>query len=361
MEQEDMIPLYKPYMADITGIEDVLYSGQLAYGKYGRDFEDALRKYFNTEYLLVTNSFNTAISVALEALGLKYGDEVIASPMACLASTQPYQSSGMKIQWCDIDSKRGTLDPNELRKMISARTKAIVHNHFCGYPGYINEINQIASEHGIPVIDDGIECFGSEYEGDKIGNCGTSVTVFSLNPVRIPNCIDGGIVIFRDKNIYEKGLLIRDCGIDRTLFRDEFGEINPQYDISIKGYSATMSDINGFIGLKQMRDADILITKQRKNAKYWNAYFEDSSIKPIRIFDSNPNYWVYGILTDNKIETMKYFRKHGFYASGVHYLNNKYTVFGKQERELKGAEDFYNRFLALPCGWWMNGELSIHY
>lgn len=360
MGQKDIIPLYKPYMADISGIETVLYSGKLAYGKYAREFEDRLRAYFGKEYLLVTNSFNTAISVALETLGLKYGDEVIASPMACLASTQPYQSNGMNICWCDIDNRRGTLDPEALKKTISSKTKVIVHNHFCGYPGYINEINGIAREYGIPVIDDGIECFGSEYNNQKIGNCGTSVTVFSLNPVRMPNCIDGGIIIFDDKELYKKSLLIRDCGIDRSKFRDQLGEINPDCDISLKGYSATMSDVNGFIGLKQMDYVDINISKQRENARLWDAVFEASDITPIRGHGINPNYWVYGVLADDKIAVLKRFRKREFYASGVHYLNNKYTVFGTHNNELKGAEEFYSRFLALPCGWWMDGKLSIH-
>ena len=90
-------------------------------------------------------------------LGLKYGDEVLASPMGCLVSTQPYASMGFKIKWCDIDTVTGTLDPDSVRAKITPNTKAIIHNHFCGYPGYIDEINSIGREYGIPIIDDGIE------------------------------------------------------------------------------------------------------------------------------------------------------------------------------------------------------------
>lgn len=134
------------------------------------------------------------------------------------------------------------MNPDSVRKRINSKNKAIVHNHFCGYPGYIEEINSIGTELGIPVIDDGIECFGSEYKGGLIGNCGTDVTVFSLSAIRFCNCIEGGVVIFKDKLLYEKSLLIRDCGIDRSQFRDEMGEIRRDYEISNVGYSATMSN-----------------------------------------------------------------------------------------------------------------------
>ncbi len=349
-----MIPLYKPYMPELPELESILYSGQLAYGKYARQFEEKLKAYFDESNLLVTNCLNLAICVALGALGISRGDEVIASPMACLASTQPYHSYGVKVCWADIDSTTGTLNPDSVRKRITPKTKAIVHNHFCGYPGYIDEINVIGKEYGIPVIDDGIECFGAEYRGKKIGHCGTDATVFSLNPVRIPNCIDGGIVIFKEKEIFEKAILIRDCGINRANFRDELGEINPDCDINLSGYSATMSDINGYIGVQQMKHVNTLLGRQRKNAERWERELgEEKEIFPIARKEAIPNYWVYGVLSNNKREDILRFRDKGYYVSGVHFPNNRYSVFGGWETDLLGIRDFYNRFLALPCGWWL--------
>ena len=84
----------------------------------------------------------------------------------------------INIKWADIDPTTGTLDPGSVEKKISSKTKAIIHNHFCGYPGYIDEINELGRRYGIPVIDDGIEAFGSEYKRQKIGNCGTDITIF---------------------------------------------------------------------------------------------------------------------------------------------------------------------------------------
>lgn len=348
-----MIDLFKPFMPDIPDIESILTSNALSFGKYTIKFENALKLYFNTPYVIVTNNFASAISVATTALGLSFGDEVIISPMSCLVSTQSYLSSGFKIKWCDIDPNRGTMDPDYLKKIISSKTKLIIHNHFCGYPGYINEINEIGREYGIPVIDDGIECFGSEYEGKKIGNCGTDITIFSFSAVRIPNTIEGGAVIFKDKRTYEKSLRIRDCGIDRNIFRDDLGEINPLCDIKDIGFNAMMSNVNGYIGSQQMKIIDQLITKQRNNAKKLEQLVSnDKNMVLLNIEKSKPNYWVFGLLVDKKREAIKYFRDKGLFASGVHINNNIYSVFGNNTK-LEGVEKFYNHFIALPSGWWI--------
>ena len=185
------------------------------------------------------------------------------------------------------------------------------------------------------------------------------MTVFSLNPVRIPNCIDGGIVIFKEKEIFEKAILIRDCGIDRTKFRDELGEINPDCDINLSGYSATMSDVNGYIGSQQMEHVNTLFERQRNNAERWEKMLdEEKGVFSITRKETIPNYWVYGVLSNNKREDILRFRDKGYYASGVHFPNNRYSAFGVREMDLLGTMDFYDRFLALPCGWWMRHEVE---
>lgn len=349
-----MIPLLKPYMPFVGEIDKVLHSDHLVYGKYTSDFEEKLKDYFNTPFLLTTNSFNTAISVAVTTLGLKQDDCIISSPMACLASTQPYLSRGLKVRWADVDPDTGTLSPDSVKSRITSKVKAIVHNHFCGYPGYIDEINHLGRTYGIPVIDDGIECFGSEYKGKKIGNCGTDCSVFALTAVRFCNTVDGGVIIFKDKEHYEKALLIRDCGIDRSRFRDSIGEINPDCDIEIMGYSATMSNVNGYIGLQQMDHVQNLIERHRNQATKWKEYIlSETNFKTIERKECNPNYWIFGILSKEKKDTIMMFRNMGYQASGVHIRNDIYSVFGKQDVELPGVTSFYNQFLALPCGWWM--------
>ncbi len=348
-----MLPLFKPHIPELPLLNEILHSGSLAYGKYSKAFEQKLADYFQTSQVEVTNSFNMAIAVVISTLDIKYEDEVIASPMACLASTQPFASYGIKIKWADVDPITGTLNPDDVRRKITNKTKAIIHNHFCGYVGYIDEINKIGKEYGIPIIDDGIEAFGSLYKGKKIGSCGTDITIFSFNAVRIPTTIDGGAIIFNNKELYEKSILVRDCGINRDIFRDDIGEISPNCDINLVGHSATMSDINGYIGLCQMDSIKAIIERQRAQAQKWDEMFsERSTIVPIGRNEIHPNYWVYGILVNNKRQAILDFRNEGYYASGVHINNNIYTVFGDQS-DLPGVNEFYSHFVALPCGWWM--------
>ncbi len=354
-----MIPLYKPYMPELPLLNDIIHSGQIATGIWTKKFEDGLKEYFGVNNLIVTSSFNAAISVAITTLGLEYGDEVIASPMACLASTQPYLVEGLKIKWADIDPNTGTLDPDDVKKRISSKTKLIIHNHFCGYVGYIDEINRIAKENNIFVIDDGIECFGSKYKGKLVGSISSDVSVFSFNPVRVLTTIDGGCVIFNNEELYKKSILVRDCGIDRTSFRDELGEINPNCDITVKGYSATLSNVNAYIGYEQLKTIQERIKKQRLNACKWNEVLNNYdeynmyNIKCISIRDTEPNYWVYGLLSDKKRQLIEYFRNKEYYASSVHLNNNIYSIFNKQST-LNGVKKFMDSFVAIPCGWWVN-------
>jgi perosamine synthetase len=350
-----MIPLFKPYIPELPELLPILNSGSLAYGIYAREFEKKLSEFIGVENMIVTNSFNMAILVALSTIGIDIGDEILLSPMACLASTQPLLSVGIKVRWADIDPSTGTLSPDSVRKRITMNTKAIIHNQYCGYIGYIDEINEIGREYGIPVIDDCIEAFGGEYKGNKIGNVGTDVTVFSFTAVRIPNTIDGGAVAFKDKSLHDKSILVRDAGIDRSRFRDDIGEINPMCDIEIVGYSATMSDVNGYIGIQQMKEVPNILKKQRQNALHWDKYLLEGfkGLIPIKRSDIYSNYWVYGLLSESKRETIIKFRDLGYYASGVHLNNNRYSVFGDRT-ELSGVTEFNNKFVALPCGWWMD-------
>lgn len=350
-----MIPLFKPYMPEnLPELENIIHSGNLSYGKWGRKFESMLSAYLGNPFVLSTNSYNSAFLVAITTLGLKAGDAVIASPMSCLASNQPFATMGIEIIWADIDPNTGTLDPHDVKDKITAATRAIVHNHFCGYAGYINEMESLARQCGIYLIDDAIEAFGTKYKGKPIGAQQADITVFSFQTVRLPNTIDGGGLSFRNEAMYRKAQLIRDYGIDRSRFRDERGEINPACDISMPGYGATMPEINSYIGCMQMEQIENLIGRQRKNALAYNSKFEDnksiSALKPLA--GTNPNYWVYALLAKHKYDVMDKMRNDGLYASSVHLNNNVYSVFGTQPH-LKGIQSFAGHFVALPCGWWL--------
>ena len=354
-----MIPIFKPYMpANITsGIEDILYSGKLSYGKKGIEFEEKLASYIENDKVLTISSYNQALLVVLSTLGLKPGDEIIASPVSCLASNQPFVVKGLKVVWADINPLSGTLLIDDVRSRITSKTKAIFHNHFCGYLGDIEAMNSLGKEFGIPIIDDCIEAFGSELLGKKTGNLGTDITIFSFQTVRLPNTIEGGALVFNNQEMLEKAKMIRDYGIERTNFRDSLNEINANCDIKLEGYGALMGELNSFIGIKQLENFDSLIKIQKNNARFWDKKIQkEKDIESLSTIPKTmPNSWVYGILAKNKIETIKKFREIGFYATSVHINNNIYSIFGNKS-DLIGVNDFMNHFVALPCGWWLNLE-----
>jgi perosamine synthetase len=355
-----MIPIFKPYMPkSLSELNDILHSGALAYGKWGTAFEKQIAEFIGVDHVITTNSYNSAMLVLLSTLGLKSGDEVLASPMSCLASNQPFLTRGLKVKWIDVDPKTGTMDPEELLSNISGSSKAIFHNHHCGVPGYIDEINQIGKENGLFVVDDCIEAFGSKYKGNILGNTGADASIFSFQTIRLPNTIDGGALIFNNHTLLERAKKIRDYGIDRSTFRDQYNEINSNSDINIEGYGALMSEVNSYIGNQQMVDIPDLLAIQRSNAKFWQDYLQINHPK-IQFLGNrdniSPNFWVFSILTENKSEMLNWFRNLGYYASGIHINNNRYTAFG-HKTELKGINDFIKRHLALPCGWWVNGQI----
>lgn len=338
---------------DLPELNEVLYSDKLTYGHWGREFESELSKFIGVELILTVNSYNTAFLILISTLGLNPGDEVIASPIGCLASYQPLAVKGLKIVWADVNPKTGTLCPDDVRAKISNKTKAIFHNHFCGYIGDIESINSIGKEFGIPVIDDAIEAFGSRYKNSLMGNLGTDVTIFSFQTVRLPNTIEGGAIVFKSKELYNKALLVRDYGIDRSNFRTHDGEINPESDIKVEGYAGLMSEFNSYIGSKQMGHLEGLLKIQRSNALIWcEELLGKKDFEPlIKSYSCEPNFWVFGILSHDKKQALNYFKEQGYSTSGVHINNNIYSIFGNK-KTLNGVNEFNKKFIAVPSGWW---------
>ena len=341
-------------MPELPELDNILHSGALAYGKWGKEFEKRLAEYLGVKNVLLTNTYGLAWQVLFRALGLEPGDEVIATPMSCLQSTMPMAQYGLKTVWADIDPKYGVLDPDSVKSKITAKTKVIINYHFCGYPGYVDEINAIGKEMCIMVIDDCIEAFGAKYKGKRLGNVGTSISIFNFQTVRLPNTIEGGAIVFEDEELYKKAIIIRDLGINRSIFRDANGEISKDCDIVIPSVNATPSDVNSYIGCCQMEHINELLQAQTANAKKWEDRLLDmpSLIEFIKREGTEPNYWVCGILSSNKEADMKMFKEQGYACSAVHLPNTYYSVFGKQDMP-RGVEEFYNKFIALPSGWWM--------
>ncbi|EKO3667347.1 aminotransferase class V-fold PLP-dependent enzyme [Vibrio metschnikovii] len=358
-----MVPLFKVFMPEALacGMDKLLYSGQLSYGDYTKGFEQQLRMYVGNENILTLSG--NSVFFALKLIDVKAGDEVIVSPMSCLMTTQPIKYAGAKVVWADIDPLTGSLDPKDVQRKITKKTKAIIHYHWAGYPGYIDEINQVGRENKIYVIEDATESFGADYKDKKLGNTNTDIVCYSFTPVRLPNAIDGGGIALNNRTLFEKALLMRDLGINRQVFRDEIGEISEACDVQLTGDSSTLNNISGYVGLSQMPYLDGLLSKQRNNAKHWEKYFEnDASVRLLEKRNTtNPSYWAFSLLSENRDELLKEWREKGLYASKVHLRNDLYTVFDHYASNLEGVNEFSSKQLCLPCGWWVeDSDVEIY-
>lgn len=353
-----MIPLYKVFMPEGLGgkLETILLSGSISYGRNARSFELKLSTFLGNS--LVCTTSGNPVFLALKSFGIGPGDEVIASPMMCLASSQPVVMAGARIVWADVDPLTGSLDPADVKRKISPSTKAIIHFHWGGQLGHIDEIMALAQSKGIIVIEDATEAFGARINGKMLGSHGADATCFAFTPVRVPAATEGGAVAFRDNEAFEKCSLIRDYGIDRSRFRDSENEINPDCDIPAGGDGMLPTEITGLIGDEQMEHAGSLIGRHRSNAEYLDTLFGNlTDPAPLKISEKAGSvYWVYTILSDNRDEWLRRFRRSGFYASRMHFRNDMYSVFGKSTAPLKGVDEFSSRELNIPCGWWMTPD-----
>tara|TARA_B110000879_G_C11182971_1_gene519555 strand:+ start:8649 stop:9761 length:1113 start_codon:yes stop_codon:yes gene_type:complete len=348
-----MIPLFKPYIPATFDATATFERGSLAMSPICSEFEVATQRYLASPKVLSVNTFNNALFIACHILGLRPGDRVVASPMACLASTQPFAFLGIKFIWCDVDPRSGTLCVESVATALKAYdVKAVIHNHFAGYAGDIRGIMEICREYSVPVINDCIEAFGTKYHGLKQPFFDADITIYSGNPVRFLNTVDGALLVIPDDGLRNKASLLRDSGIDRLRFRDELGEISADCDISHTALSATQNSVFASLGLAQIDKVDSLISQHRENASHLTKFL-DRELKTTGKDD--PNYWVLGGLFSAKREFIKFMRREGIAVSSVHMRNDLYSVFGDAiSFSLTGVDEFSENFVAIPCGWWLS-------
>lgn len=345
-------PLHKVFLSPEIGLEinEVLASASLAYGDIGKRFEVLLSEYIGCNQILSCST--NPIYLALLALDLRPGDEVLMSPLTCLMSTQPLALLNLKPVWVDIDPTRGSIDPSDLKSKITSRTRAVILFHWCGYPGHLREIAELCDGEGLVLISDASQAFGSEFEDKQLGSdLLADVTCFNFTPVRAPTCLDGGSIAFKSSQDFERAMLCRDLGVNRKAFRTDTGEISSAHDVTVRGINAKMNEVSSFMGIKNLERFPSLLAQQRKNAKYLDEWCVQYGFKPISVGGTNPSFWAYTFITDDLTKARQICADQGVTCSQVHFPNNVYKIFG-QSKTLRGVEEFMERQLTIPSGWW---------
>ena len=352
------VPLYKvntpPRLAKI--VSDVLGTGQIAVGPNIERFEHLLGDYIGNPWITVNSDVSTALTLCLFQAGVRPGDDVLMSPLVCLSTSCPVRNLFANIRWCDVDPVTGSLDPDDIPKRITAKTRAVVVYHWAGNPAEVDAIHDMAHRYGLPVIEDAGEALGAEYSGRKIGSTGSEYTVFSFYPNRHLTTIDGGAIACARQEDHENLRWLRRYGIHQPSFRNPDGEIDPASDIPSAGWNSYMSNVAASLGIAQIGDLPLHLSVHQENGLFYDERF--AGVPNITILKRPPRsrsaYWVYTFLVEARDHVLRKLRQRGIQASKVHMRNDVYTCFGGDGATLPGVDYFASRSLSIPCGWWVS-------
>jgi len=257
-------------------------------GRFINEFETAFASYCGVRYAVATNNGTSALHVALVALGLKPGDEVIVPSLTYIATANAVHYCGATPVFVDNDIHTFNMDVNAIAAKITPRTKGIMPVHLYGHPVDLDPVLKLAQDHGLFVVEDAAEAVGARYKGRNIGGHGTCAT-FSFFGNKIITTGEGGMVTTNDNELASRLRLLRGQGVDPQR-RYWFPEI---------GYNYRMTNIAAAIGLAQLECIDVHVKRRKAIADGYNqrlASFSDRISLPIVEAWADHAYWMYTVL-----------------------------------------------------------------
>ena len=254
MSNPDPIYMAGPWITEheIKVVEDCMRNGWYNYG-YVETFQKEFAAYHNRKYGIMTPNCTTAIHLLLTALGVEDNDEVIAPECTWVGSTAGITYLRARPVFADIEAKHWCLDPESLRANITPRTKAIIAVDIFGNMPLLDELQAIADQHGVPLIEDAAEALGSTYKGKRAGGFGKA-SVFSFHRTKTLVTGEGGMLLLDDDELYERCMFLRDHG------RKPGGPAYFNFEIT---YKYMPFNLQAAVGYAQFQRLDELIAKKR--------------------------------------------------------------------------------------------------
>lgn len=265
-----MIPIAKPLIGEeeIEEVEKVLRSGFIAQGPRVAEFEEKFASYVGTKHAIAVSSGTTALHLSLLALGVGNGDEVITTPFSFAATGNCALYVGARPVFVDIDPHTFNLDPNQIEKAITKKTRAILPVHLYGQPAKMDQIKEIAEKHDIPVVEDAAQAHGAMFQDQMVGSIG-DMACFSFYPTKNMTTSEGGMITTNNTELAELARILRAHGEKE------------RYHHSVLGYNFRMTDIAAAIGLVQLKKLDDFNQKRIENAEYLTEHLKGiSCIEP---------------------------------------------------------------------------------
>lgn len=272
-----MIALSKPFIgnAEKQAVMEVLDSGMLAQGPRTAKLEEKFAAICGTRFAIATTSGTTALHVALLANGIGPGDEVITTPFTFMASVNAILFVGAKPVFVDIEEDTFNINPALIEAAVTPRTRAIIPVHLYGYPCNMDAILDIASQHGLAVIEDACQAVGARYKEKAVGSFGTGC--FSLYATKNIMAGEGGMITTDDEMVAQRSRMIRNHGMQRRYYHD------------MLGYNFRISDLHAAIGLVQAERLEDFTEKRKANAAYLNTHI--TSVRTPQVREGYEHVW----------------------------------------------------------------------
>lgn len=345
--------------SDIKAVVEILKSDFITQGPMVAKFEDAVASYCKAKYAVAFSSGTAALHGAVYASDLKPGQEGITTPITFAASANCILYQGGKTKFADIKPDTYNINPEEIKNKITSKTKILIPVDYTGQPCDIDEINEIAKDHNLTVIEDASHAIGSEYKGKKVGSL-TDMAVFSFHPVKHITTGEGGMVLTNNEELYDKLKMFRTHGITKDPAKLQKNEGGWYYEMQQLGYNYRITDIQCALGLSQFKKIDGFIKRRREIVNRYNKEFAsiDKIITPFEKTDVKSAFHLYMIQL--KLDKFKVGRKEIFDALrkeniGVHvhyipvHLQPFYQKnFGFKTGDFPIAEKYYENCLTIP-------------
>lgn len=267
---------------DIQAVVRVLQSDWITTGPKVAEFEETFAVYVGARHAVSFSSGTAALHAAAYAAGLKSGDEAITTPMTFCATSNSILYQRATPVFADVSSDTLNINPDEIEKRITDKTKAIIPVDFAGHPADLLAINEIASDNGLTVIEDACHALGAKYNEKKVGSI-SDLTVFSFHPVKHITTGEGGMVVTESLEMANRMRSFRNHGI-LSDFRQRALQGSWYYEMVDLGYNYRLTDIQCSLGLSQLGKLDKWLSRRRAIAAIYDSYFKDSAfVKPLGV------------------------------------------------------------------------------
>jgi dTDP-4-amino-4,6-dideoxygalactose transaminase len=358
---QNFIPFHKPYVTDdeINEILDTIRSGWWTTGPKTMKFEKEFNSFIGSKYSVSANSWTAAAHLALEAIGLQKGDEVIIPAITFTATAEIICYFGAKPVIVDVDEGTFNIDPNSIQKAISPKTKAIIPVHYGGQPCDMDEIAEIAKEHKLIVIEDAAHAIPASYKGKRIGTI-SDVTCFSFYATKTLATGEGGMLCTDDETIAKRSSIMRLHGINSDAWKRYTSEGSWFYEVVAPGFKYNFTDIQAALGLAQLKKIDFLWHCRKEINDSYNEKFVSNEF--VRTYfvkaDRESAYHLYPILLN--LEKLSITRsqfidelKNIGIGSSVHFIplyRHPYyrDTFQISPKDFPISEKIYPRLVTLP-------------